>query len=434
MSDHLTPQAQQLYNLLETEQSLLLHLLSPKGKAAYFPKEGILAQTAQAKNKKYNATIGVALDDAKQPLYLSAIQQHIQLPPSDIYLYASSYGQPQLRTVWQQHIQTQNPSLHHSISLPIITAGLTHALSIIGHLFIDTDDIIITPDLYWGNYHLIFSQAHHAKFVTFPLFQDNKFNLTGFKQTLTQHPGKKIILLNFPNNPTGYTPTIEEAHAICEIIKQDAQQNNHLLVICDDAYFSFFYKQDTFKQSLFSLLANAHPNILTVKIDGASKELYAWGLRIAFLTYAGLQLSPATFEILEEKTAGSIRGNLSNASQLSQTLILNALQNPQTPKDQQHHFQLLQQRYTTIQKVLQNSKYQKHFTQLPCNSGYFLCIQLKQANAEPLRQLLLEKYDTGVIALKNLIRIAFSSIPEQDIPKIIENIYNACEELEENNL
>ena len=38
-------------------------------------------------------------------------------------------------------------------------------------------------------------------------------------------------------------------------------------------------------ESLFGLLANLHPNLLAVKLDGATKELFVWGLRCGFVTF-----------------------------------------------------------------------------------------------------------------------------------------------------
>jgi hypothetical protein len=59
-----------------------------------------------------------------------------------------------------------------------------------------------------------------------------------------------------------------------------------------------------------------------------------------------------------------------------------------------------------------------------------MCIRLKDVvDGEKLRRLLLDKYDTGVIHLNQIIRIAFSSVAESDIPALFENIYNACKEL-----
>jgi len=59
-----------------------------------------------------------------------------------------------------------------------------------------------------------------------------------------------------------------------------------------------------------------------------------------------------------------------------------------------------------------------------------MCIGLKEnIDGEALRQLLLEKYDTGVINMNNIIRIAFSAVAEKNIPLLFENIYLACNEL-----
>jgi len=425
-----SPQAQKLNATIQQHSPSIFSLLSEKGFNSFFPKEGIVAQSAEAKNKKYNATIGIALDDNNEPLFLSAIQEKLLLPPQDIYLYSSSYGILELRQEWKKHISIQNPSLPNTpISLPIVTNGLTHALSIVGFLFINSDDQIIIPDLFWGNYKLIFEHAHHAQLNTFPFFVGEHFNAQGFTDILKKKTGKKIILLNFPNNPTGYTPTGDEAKKIVDILTADAQAGNHLLVICDDAYFGFFYEPETYKESLFSLLANAHPNILAVKIDGASKELYSWGLRVAFITYGSKNISPETLTALEEKTAGAIRGSISNASQLSQTLVLNALKDETTKIDQQHHFSLLHKRYNKIKTILNQKKYSSYFNTLPCNSGYFLCIKPHHGTAEDIRKILLDKYNTGIIAQNNLIRIAFSSLHEDQIEQVIENIASACQEI-----
>lgn len=53
-----------------------------------------------------------------------------------------------------------------------------------------------------------------------------------------------------------------------------------------------------------------------------------------------------------------------------------------------------------------------------------MCMKLADGlDAETIRQILLKDFDTGVIATKNLIRIAFSSVSEKDIPALFDNIY-----------
>lgn len=58
-----------------------------------------------------------------------------------------------------------------------------------------------------------------------------------------------------------------------------------------------------------------------------------------------------------------------------------------------------------------------------------MCIELRGGlKAEEVRKILLEKYSTGVIVFGNLIRIAFSAVPESKISQLIENIHLACQD------
>ena len=45
------------------------------------------------------------------------------------------------------------------------------------------------------------------------------------------------------------------------------------------------FRDGIYQESIFTLLADAHPGVLAVKIDGATKEDCVWGYRVGFLTY-----------------------------------------------------------------------------------------------------------------------------------------------------
>ena len=118
-------------------------------------------------------------------------------------------------------------------------------------------------------------------------------------------PGeKKVILLNFPNNPTGYTPTVAEAEAIQKGLLKAAQAGKKIAVLIDDAYFGLVYREGVEKESLFARLVDLHENVLAVKLDGATKEDYVWGLRVGFVTFGGKGLGPEALKALEAKAAG----------------------------------------------------------------------------------------------------------------------------------
>jgi len=406
---------------------VIYNLLSKKGKEIFLPKNAVLSQAQEAKGTKINATIGEATEDNGTPMRLPSIAKNILLSPQNVFPYAPAFGKPQLREIWQKKIYQKNPSLSAKISLPVVTSGITHSLSTVGYLFVNPGDQIILTDKYWDNYSLTFETLFGATLATFNTFKAGGFDTESFKEKLEQRHGKKIVLLNFPNNPTGYTPTNEEVKRIVDILKIQAQKGDKILVICDDAYFGLVYKKDIYKESIFAPLANLHKNILAIKLDGATKEYYAWGLRVGFVTYASKGTTEKTCQSLEDKTAAVVRAILSNASHLSQSLLLEALTSPTYKSEKKKCYQLLKVRFDRVEEVLKDKKYSEFFSPLPHNSGYFMCIQLKQGlDAQKLRRKLLKNYSTGVIATQNLLRLAFSSVPEKQIKQLFENIYQVC--------
>lgn len=421
----LAKQAKVLNSVLQREAPAIYNMLSKKGKAAYFPKDSIVAQTQEAKNTKINATIGEAYNDHKRALTPQSLAKLVNLPANNAFLYAPTAGNKELREFWKKEIQRKNTSLTAAITLPVACAGLTHGLAIVNALFVDEHDDVITPDLFWGNYYLTFPDV---EIVTFPTFLGQGFNMRGFQDALRNKKNqtkKKILIFNFPNNPSGYSLTKEEAREVVDILT-DAAKDSSLVVILDDAYFGLFYEENIFKESLFSLLADASKHLLAIKIDGISKELYAWGLRVAFLTYAYKGITKDAADVLEDKTVGAVRGSISNVPAISQSLALAALQDKNLQAELQKNHAVLQQRYTAVKKLVGKKEYQQYFTALPFNSGYFMCIHLKKNHAEEVRKKLIEDYGSGVISQGNLLRIAFSSVAEKDLEQLFENIYHAC--------
>jgi len=429
----LNPQAAQLNRIIQTQNPVVYELLSPKGKAIYFPKMGILAQGNAAKGKEINATIGTAYEDDGKPMILPSLSKNLLLDTKDAFPYASSDGLKALREKWLELLRAKNPSLGtRDISTPVVTCGVTNGLSIIGYMFVGEEDKVIVSDLYWENYDLVYTNAFNADLKFFNLFKNQRFDIDSFRKTINDGPaGKRVVILNFPNNPSGYTPTKEVAQQIIQVLKEAAEAGNKLVVVLDDSYFGLVYEEDIFVESLFSQLSQLHENLLAVKVDGITKEEYAWGFRVGFVTFGVKNGSKDLYKALEEKTAGAIRGNISNAAHPSQSLFLNAVKSETHEKEKIRNKEKMRERYSKVKEVLGSHKeYSQYFEALPFNSGYFMCVQLKKANAEKVWALLLSKYSTGVICYteKNLFRIAFASTPTNQIEKLFNNIYSACKD------
>ena len=77
----------------------------------------------------------------------------------------------------------------------------------------------------------------------------------------------------------------------------------------------------------------------------------------------------------------------------------------------------------------EHKEYEEEFIALPYNSGYFMCVRLNNKDGEKVRQILLDKYDTGVVSIENSLRIAFSAVKNEMIAELFENIYKACKDV-----
>jgi aspartate/methionine/tyrosine aminotransferase len=426
------PLADGLNNDLQAGAPHILNLLSVRGKAIYFPFKGILGQAAEAKRARIDATLGTAFENDGSPLTLECIEAMVNLP-SDSFLYAPSFGATKLREEWGRLLAAKNPGLQgKTYSLPVVTAALTHGLSIAGYLFVDPGDQIIIPDLYWDNYELVFCEGFGAKFAFYNTFVKGGFDVASFAKALNAgKTGKKIVLLNFPNNPTGYTPTEAEAAALALEIHKAAEAGNRIVVILDDAYFGLVYEEGIAQESLFTSLVDLHPNVLGVKLDGATKEDYVWGFRVGFITFGFKGANAAQLKALEDKAAGAVRGTISNAPCVSQAILLKAYTAPEYAEQKKQKYGVLADRVKKIRECFRaHPEYAQSFEVMPFNSGYFMCVKPIGVDNEELRQELIANYSTGVIVLSGLIRLAFSAVPADLIESLFANLHAAIQKLQ----
>jgi aspartate/methionine/tyrosine aminotransferase len=435
----MNPLAQELNKAITEVNEYVFSMLSDVGKELFFPK-GILSQSAEAKakaKKHLNATIGMATEKGGTMHLKSLTRMLSGITPEEALTYAPSFGLAPLRNKWAELQVKKNPSLQgRSISLPIVTNAITHALSVIGDMWVNPGDTIVLPDKLWGNYNMIFGVRRGARIVTFRFFNDKwGFDLDSFKACLEREAREKdklTVILNFPNNPTGYTVTKPEAKALSDVIAERAASGTKIIVLCDDAYFGLFYEEEAMKESIFTLLLDRDPRLLAVKLDAATKEDYVWGLRVGFITYGITAASghKAAYEALEKKTAGAVRGSISNASHLSQELVLKAFESPTYWDEKREKFEILKERAMEVKKVIKDPKYKDAFDAYPFNSGYFMCLRMLKTDAERLRVHLLEKYGVGLISLGPTdLRVAFSSLEKEDIATLFDLVLKGVEDL-----
>ncbi|GHU27992.1 hypothetical protein FACS1894164_20300 [Spirochaetia bacterium] len=407
-------------------------LLSGLGQRLYFPK-GIIAQSAEARKNAHfaNATIGMAYQNGR-PIIMSAVADEIpSLTPEEIVVYAPTAGVERTRLIWKDILAQKNPSIDpQGISLPVVVPGITAGISYIADLFIDEATPVLSSRPCWDNYELIFGERRGAPVTEIPFFGSGPgLDLDGIRQNFRSEArsGQVRAILNFPNNPSGYSPTHAEADTLIEIVEEIAESGADVLVICDDAYFGLFYDADFIQESLFGRLSTIHERVLAVKIDGPTKEDYAWGFRMGFVTFGSKNLQSVHYDALVKKLMGAIRSSVSCANTPAQTLMLKTMDDPRTPAEKERYYNLLKSRYHAVKHFIESRPPLDCLQALPFNSGYFMTFRCVDIDAEKLRLELLHKHGIGVVAFgTEFLRIAFSSIDESQIESVYRIVYDTA--------
>ncbi|MDR2467946.1 MAG: aminotransferase class I/II-fold pyridoxal phosphate-dependent enzyme [Spirochaetaceae bacterium] len=409
-------------------------LLSDFGRRIYFPK-GIIAQSAEAKKSAWaaNATIGMAFHQGK-PMILSALSENLPyLSEAETVAYAPTAGIEEVRELWQKLLLEKNPSLRREcISLPVVVPGITAGISYIADLFLNKGQRLIMNDPCWDNYNLIFEERREAVLCSVRFLNDTGLDLDAICAAINQEAktGAVRLILNFPNNPAGYSPTRMEEDVLCDCLKDAAEKGADVLVICDDAYYGLVYEDTIAPESIFCRLSGLHERILAVKADGPTKEDYVWGLRVALVTFGSKGMDGACFNALISKLMGVIRSSVSCSNTPAQFLLLKTFAGEKTPAEKAHYRAILKRRYQAVRRFVEEHNNHHCLKALPFNSGYFMSFACNGIKSEDLRRKLLAEHGIGTVALGGIyLRIAYAALNEDLIAPLLATIFQAAEEL-----
>lgn len=412
-------EAATLNAILERDLPAAARCLSPLGRRAVFPR-GIPYQASAASKTDINATIGQLTDGRGAPMPLPAMAGVLDaLPARDAFLYAPVEGPAALRKAWLDR-QKRLAGFDAAVASPVVAHGLTHALSIVAELFADEDTDVVLPAPCWENYDLLFTLHAGARFLTYPFFEGDRFNVDGLAAALERVRKKAIIVLNFPGNPTGYMPTPEEARQIVDVL---TSWRGPGVVVLDDAYQGWVYEDDLQPRSLFwELVERADPErLLPIKVDGATKELLFFSSRVGFLT------TPATGDAeaaMLSKIKFVIRGTVGCASGPAMALVSRTLADPDLDTVFEARRQTLAGRYRALKAALADLSTDA-LVPYPFNSAFFALLQVRPGlDAETLRRRLVDEQSVGTIAFpeQNALRIAYCSIDEGTLPELVARL------------
>ena len=409
-----------------------MSFFSKLGKNIILPQDVLIqSKETAAIPGAINATIGIATSN-KKAMALPSINKVItEINNSEYLPYSPTPGLPKMRELWKEKILADNPSINKDfLSLPMVTTGITQGIDIAANLFSESGDALLLPNLFWQNYAQIYTIKLGNKIYKYNQFdENNEFSISNFKETLYSIKEDKIsLILNFPNNPTGYTPSDVELNSLVDVISTYAKENKNkqLIIVSDDAYFGLFFEKNHKTPTLSATYKLAeNENCLIVKLDGITKEFYSWGLRVGFITY--YTKNDELRKILLEKTQGYLRSTTSSPSNLSQQIAVRLLDNKQSLAEKEINDKIIEERYNELKQAISTEQLDQLVRVLPFNSGYFFTIKLpSNINAHEFRLKFLNEYKYGVYSMDDEhIRIAFSCLDKELIPELI-NKFKQC--------
>lgn len=214
-------------------------------------------------------SLGVGEPDFDTPWHIT--EEGIYSLEQGKTFYTSNQGLPELReeiSKWNK----RKYNLDYSPENIIVTCGGSEAINIALRACINPGDevIILEPNYVCYEPDIILAGGVAIKIK---LKNENEFRLTPEELEEVITDKTKILLINYPNNPTGAIMTKEDLEKIAEVIKK-----HDLLVISDE-----IYSELTYSGNHYSIGALPDMRDRTITINGFSKAFSMTGWRLGYV-------------------------------------------------------------------------------------------------------------------------------------------------------
>jgi len=185
--------------------------------------------------------------------------------------YTSNLGLLKLREAIAVSLQNHFQVSYNAKNQILIAVGVSEAMDLAFRAVINPGDEVIYHEPCYVSYSPSIAMAHGVA-IPVPCRAENGFAVTAeaIERAITAR--SKVLVLNFPTNPTGGTMTRAELQRIAEVV-----QRHHLLVITDE-----IYSELTFEGEHVSIAALPGMIERTIFLHGFSKAYAMTGFRIGY--------------------------------------------------------------------------------------------------------------------------------------------------------
>jgi aspartate/methionine/tyrosine aminotransferase len=408
---------------------------------------GTLAWNLRAKKRSreledfIDATIGSGCNNDGSLLTMpTLVEEFKKLTGDQLFSYSNLRGMSDFVHAWKKDTLNTFPKnliekTDQYSTLPITSIGITGGLSIVGEAFFNPGEALLVPNSRWGNVDNVFLKNQQLRGINYNLLDENGnlnfHDLTTQIKRASIEENKLGIYLNFPNNPSGISPTFEQLKLLQDTISELSKPT---IIILDDAYEGFVYEDSVIDYSLFPHLIGLNENVIVAKVDGASKRFCAYGARLGLVTVGfGSEAEDQEKFQVRELLAKIARSTTSSPPRGIQEALLNVFTDEkkyeQIEKEKKHVYEVLKNRYQRIKKLSEEIE-SKILLPAKFNSGFFSYYLIKtQQSANEIASKLMER-GLGIVPFINKenglngIRVAYCSIADYDITRAMDILYS----------
>ncbi|MDO4463520.1 MAG: aminotransferase class I/II-fold pyridoxal phosphate-dependent enzyme [Bacillota bacterium] len=185
--------------------------------------------------------------------------------------YTSNAGLKELRTEIVKYIQRTQGVSYDPMKEVLVTVGGSEAIDLALRAMVNPGDEVLVPQPSYVSYEPCAILADAVP-VIIELKEENEFRLTAKELRDAITDKTKILVLPFPNNPTGAIMEKKDLEEIAEVVKE-----KDLFVISDE-----IYAELTYKEKHVSIASLPGMKERTILINGFSKAYAMTGWRLGY--------------------------------------------------------------------------------------------------------------------------------------------------------
>ncbi len=225
--------------------------------------------TLQATGRR---VIGLQMGDPDFPTPPLILDVAFKAMQSGLTHYAPSRGQLELRRAASTKLQRDNHVSYDPEAELLVTHGGIHAYYLAMQSILNPGDDVLVPDPTWAT-HANMIVMLRGNVIRVPALAENGFIPTfdAWKKALT--PRTRVIVLNYPSNPTGAYPTREYLQKL-----QDFAASHHLWIVSDEVYENLYYGERPTSAAAFEGTKER-----TILVHSLSKSYAMTGWRVGYL-------------------------------------------------------------------------------------------------------------------------------------------------------